>query len=65
MASDTHRYVGNHAQEINGVFVAPGDFVKLTKEQLDDPHNADMVKSGVLVDLKAWGSSVKPEGGEK
>lgn len=62
--ADTHRYVGNHAAEINGVMQEPGAFLKLSKEQLEDPHIKDYIESGAIVDLKAWGSSA-PAGGEK
>lgn len=50
--ADTHRYVGNHPQEINGVMRAPGDFVELTAEDLKDTNIADMIEIGVLMSLK-------------
>lgn len=64
MASDTHRYVGGHAQEINGVMRAPGDFLKLGKEDLEDPYMKDLLAAGTVVDLKIF-SSTSDKGGDK
>lgn len=67
--ADTHRYVGDHAAEIDGVMREPGEFLSLSKEQLDDAHVADLVDTGVIVDLKSFTSGVPSgatnKGGDK
>lgn len=66
--ADTHRYVGNHAQEILGVMREPGEFLSFDKEALEDAHVQDMVDSGMIVDLKSFTTKAAPsntEGGEK
>lgn len=51
-----HRYVGDHADTVmvgdNSIPVAPGDFVDLEKDDLEDEGNASLIESGQLVDVK-------------
>lgn len=70
--ADTHRYVGDHAAEIGGVMREPGEFLSLSKEQLEDAHVADAIDNGTIVDLKSFTSGVPSgttstsgEGGDK
>lgn len=53
--ADTHRFVGNHADFVQvgdkTVPVAPGDFVSLTKKDLEDPSLKAMIDDGTLVAL--------------
>lgn len=62
MANDTHRWTGNHAQEVSvgdkRVMLAPGDFVTLSKDDAANPDNAELVESGLLMTL----SNVKSDG---
>lgn len=55
----THRYMGNFAREIAGLFREPGEMVAIPEEHKDDPHVKDMVDTGVLMPLNT------PKGGEK
>jgi hypothetical protein len=51
----THRYLGNHAAEINvgdtRLFVEPGEFVTLDSADEDEEGNKAMIDEGVLVAL--------------
>lgn len=58
--ADTHRYVGNHAAEILGVMREPGEMLTLSKEDLNDPHVADLINIGTVTTLSDFG-----KGGEK
>jgi len=55
-ANATHRYIGTHAQELvkgeSSYFVGAGDFVTLSAEDLEDPVTAELVESGLLLDMK-------------
>jgi len=57
MANDTHRWTGSGAVEVASgdkrVWLAPGDFVALKKEDLENPDNAAVVESGGLMELSA------------
>lgn len=52
MAADTHKYIGDHAEEIAGLMRAPGDLFTLTKEHLSDLHIKEYIKTGKLLELK-------------
>jgi hypothetical protein len=51
MAEGTHRWVGNHAQEVSvgeaRVMLAPGDIVTLSSE--DEETNAALIEGGGLI----------------
>lgn len=50
----THRHVGLHPDTLaNGRSVGPGEFVDLTAEEIEDPHNAALIEAGVLLDTAA------------
>ncbi len=55
MANDTHRWVGNHAQEVavgdKRVMLAFGDFVALKADDLKNPDNAHLLESKELMEL--------------
>lgn len=67
MSGETHRWTGNHPQEVSvgdkRVWLAEGDFVKLSKDDLNSNDNAHVIKSGFLLDLGAAAKS--QEGGSK
>lgn len=50
--TDTHKLVGNHAEEIAGVMYGPGETFTLTKEQLQDPVIKDQIAIGTIMELK-------------
>lgn len=55
---DTHRYVGDHAQEViingNAVMVGQGDFLTPTKDDLDTDRNKSLIADGQLVSLGSF-----------
>lgn len=67
MATETHRYVGTHASEVivgdKVIPVAPGDFVTLSADDENDPHNATLLEDESLVSLKdGWPADVATSG---
>lgn len=73
MAEITHRYVGNHAQEIivgdKVVMAEPGYMLTLSADDLEDAHNKDLVDNGMIVDIKSLSpeqpkETQQPKGGE-
>lgn len=45
-----YRFVGNHADQLaDGRPVAPGEFVNLSDEEMEDPHNAMLATDGHLI----------------
>lgn len=66
--TNTHRYVGNHAQEILGAMREPGEFLVFDKDSLEDAHVKDMIDSGMIVDLRSFTTKATPsnvEGSDK
>jgi hypothetical protein len=70
-----YRNVGDHVVDLaDGRMLGPGEFADLSSEDAEDPHNQDMISSGVLLAVdegqeKAEPStkakaSTKKEGGE-
>lgn len=53
----THRYVGNSAKEIAGTFYAPGDFLDLSKEDLQDSQVKEMLLNNQIMVLKGGDKS--------
>lgn len=52
MGNATHRFVGDHPDVLaDGRPVAPGEFVELTDEDMQDPHNADKIEQGLFLTL--------------
>jgi hypothetical protein len=66
MPETQYRYVGNYARDVEGQTLAPGDFVKLDKQKVDD-LTKELFDSGVLMELKEATAADKAalEGGEK
>lgn len=65
MANPTHRYVGGYARDIRLAndktpMLAPGDFVTLSKDDLENEVIKEMLDSGSLI-----ATATKAEGGEK
>lgn len=47
-----YRFVGDHADSLaNGRPVAPGEYVKLSKEEINDHHNAQLIEDGKLIEV--------------
>lgn len=58
---DEYRNIHGKAVDLTGGrFVAPEETVKLSAEELKDPHNASLVEEGKLLKLPA-----KSKGGDK
>jgi hypothetical protein len=63
VAGKNYRYVGSHPETLdNGSPVAPGDYVKLTDEELKSPQNASLLEEGVLVEAPDAGKAKKESG---
>jgi hypothetical protein len=61
----SHRYVGNHPQEVvvngNALMLSPGEFVNLTDDDLETEHNKWLLDSRLMLDLSTMKDT---EGGE-
>lgn len=59
----SHRYTGEYAGTVmvgeSTVPVAPGDFVELSKDDLENEDNAMLVDEGQLVDADALAKDLK------
>lgn len=45
-----YRFVGMHADTLaSGQPIEPGEFVNITDEEIEDPHNAALVHDGLLI----------------
>lgn len=49
-----YRFIGDHAQDLaSGRLLDPGeDFIELTPEDLEDPHNVRLIEEGLLVETQ-------------
>lgn len=54
MASGTeYKCISDHAEDLSGgQIVAPGESVKLTEKEVEDPHNARLIEEGKLIPTK-------------
>lgn len=54
MTKEDYKVVSDHAEDLaDGRVLAPGEVVKLSKEDLEDPHNQRLLEEGKLLDVKA------------
>jgi hypothetical protein len=69
-----YRFVGDHADTLaSGSPVGPGDFVELTDEESDEPHNKMLIDDSKLIDAaeeqkstkSSRGTGVKQDEGEE
>jgi hypothetical protein len=45
-----YRWIGDHHQDFaGGVMVGPGDFVKLTDDEIKEDHNKRLLDEGALI----------------
>ena len=50
--ADTHKFIGSHAEEVNGVMRAPGDTFSLSNEELERVDIKSYLEDGKLLSLK-------------
>jgi len=56
------RFVGRHIDDLaDGRTIEPGQFVDLTQAEIDDPHNAQRISEGLLVEVDKPKTSAKGE----
>jgi hypothetical protein len=55
--ADTHKFIGSHPEEINGVFRAPGECFTLTKDELTQLPIRTLLEDGKLLDLTKGGGT--------
>lgn len=46
---------GGIVELAGGASVPPGSTIKLTEKEAEDPHNAELIKTGTLIKLKGGG----------
>jgi TATA-box binding protein (TBP) (component of TFIID and TFIIIB) len=61
------RFVGSHAEDLaSGQIVAPGEFINLSADEVDDPHNATLIADGKLLGTGAKSrKEVEEKGGDQ
>jgi hypothetical protein len=52
-SASEYKCISDHAEDLSGgQIVAPGESVKLTKEEVEDPHNARLIEESKLIPTK-------------
>lgn len=48
--AESHRFVGSHPEDLeSGKLMIPGEYYKLTEDELKSPHNARFLEEGLLI----------------
>lgn len=58
-----YKVLSDHAEDLaDGRMVGPGETIKLSKEDIEDPHNKRLIDEGLLLEIS---DATKYEGGVK